>query len=146
MKIMSKETNTSIIHAMMIRTTDGDGPYPVHPNEVKNYRQGGWVLAEMEADAKRTLHDYSREELFQIATEYEVETKPTMKDEDLISAIRASAVCLFEQAHVSEAVAMLWQVNATAKANFVQAKAKAERFRLVAEEAEARLRTNEKKR
>ena len=28
----------------MIRTSDGDGPHPIHPDEVENYKQGGWTI------------------------------------------------------------------------------------------------------
>jgi len=28
----------------MLRTSDGDGPHPVHPDEVENYKQGGWTI------------------------------------------------------------------------------------------------------
>ena len=33
---------------MMRRTTDGDGPHPIHPDEVENYRLGEWVVVEGE--------------------------------------------------------------------------------------------------
>jgi hypothetical protein len=33
---------------MMKRTTDGDGPHPIHPDEVENYRRGEWVEVEVE--------------------------------------------------------------------------------------------------
>ena len=33
---------------MMRRESDGDGPHPIHPGEVENYRQGGWVEVESE--------------------------------------------------------------------------------------------------
>jgi len=28
----------------MIRTSDGDGPHPIHPDEVANYTMGGWAI------------------------------------------------------------------------------------------------------
>lgn len=31
---------------MMRRITDGDGPHPIHPNEVENYKRGEWVVVE----------------------------------------------------------------------------------------------------
>lgn len=146
MNIMSKETNTPINHVMMIRAINGDGPHPIHPNEVEDYRQGGWVLAEMEPTSKRTAADYSRQELFAIAKEYSVETRPTMKDEELISAIRDSAVCALEQASVSEAVAKALEpgplhlmVQAIAKAKLVRSRAKVERFRADSSDIAARL-------
>jgi hypothetical protein len=30
----------------MVRTTDGDGPHPIHPDEVENYKAGNWVIVE----------------------------------------------------------------------------------------------------
>ena len=29
---------------LMLRTSDGDGPHPIHPDEVENYKQGGWTI------------------------------------------------------------------------------------------------------
>ena len=30
-------------HVWMRRTTDGNGPHPIHRDEVRNYRDGEWV-------------------------------------------------------------------------------------------------------
>lgn len=32
-----------IQYVMMRRISDGDGPHPIHPDEVDNYRLGDWV-------------------------------------------------------------------------------------------------------
>jgi hypothetical protein len=32
-----------IQYVLMRRITDGDGPHPIHPDEVDNYRRGDWV-------------------------------------------------------------------------------------------------------
>jgi hypothetical protein len=38
----------AIEYVMMRRITDGDGPHPIHPDEVENYRRGDWVEVEAE--------------------------------------------------------------------------------------------------
>lgn len=38
--------NSEIEYVMMRRTTDGDGPHPIHPAEVSNYMAGDWVVVE----------------------------------------------------------------------------------------------------
>jgi hypothetical protein len=79
-----------IAYIYMRRTTDGDGPHPIHPAEVENYIKGDWVVVE-EPKAEMRLEDYKRPELFKIAAEYNVETRPQMKNEEIISLIKAAA-------------------------------------------------------
>lgn len=38
----------AIEYVMMRRITDGDGPHPIHPDEVQNYIAGDWVVVEGE--------------------------------------------------------------------------------------------------
>lgn len=35
-----------IQYVMMRRLSDGDGPHPIHPDEVENYKAGDWVVVE----------------------------------------------------------------------------------------------------
>lgn len=41
---MQTEKEVSIQYVQMTRTSDGDGPHPIHPDEVENYKQGGWTI------------------------------------------------------------------------------------------------------
>lgn len=48
-KTQAQEPNASqeqpaVQYVMMRRTTDGDGPHPIHPDEVDNYIRGDWVV------------------------------------------------------------------------------------------------------
>ncbi len=38
-----KAVEPKIKFVMMKRITDGDGPHPIHPDEVANYIKGDWV-------------------------------------------------------------------------------------------------------
>jgi hypothetical protein len=35
-------------YVWMRRRTDGDGPHPIHPDEVKNYVSGEWEVVEQQ--------------------------------------------------------------------------------------------------
>ncbi len=43
-----QQQEQQIKFVLMRRTTDGDGPHPIHPDEVDNYRRGEWVEVEPE--------------------------------------------------------------------------------------------------
>lgn len=41
-----QQSAPAIEYVMMKRITDGDGPHPIHPDEVQNYIAGDWVVVE----------------------------------------------------------------------------------------------------